>query len=253
MGNPTLSRITRRLALPALLALAGCAASTPPPLFPQAGIQPAFPIPSPRERMVYLAQQEWALFGRPVVDFQASPPTLVYPTGSAPSHESQPPFFSRVLLYWYAVSSLPMLGYNGELRPWSAAFISWLARGAGIAPQDLPSSVLHWDYIAHSLAAQPGARFIAHDAKAYAPGIGDLLCAPRGEDFIKEISDFAHLRRGPYHCDLVVARRGQELEVIGGNVLDVVALTRVALDAQGHPLPTPDRPWRVVIAQQDLP
>ncbi|WP_301337827.1 DUF2272 domain-containing protein [Microcystis sp. MC19] len=51
------------------------------------------------------------------------------------------------------------------------------------------------------------------------------------------------------HCDIVVAKNNNQLEVIGGNVGDSVAKTIVSLDDQGHIKVTkPDfRPWFVVI------
>lgn len=251
----TLPFLYRGFLLLLLSNLAGCALAPPdrpPRLMPSGAAPPAFAIPSLRERMIYLARQEWTLFGQPVVSHQSTPPDLVYPAATAATHETQPPYFSRVMLYWYAVSPLPLLGYDGEIRPWSAAFIVWLARSAGVPQRDLPSSVLHWDYIAHALQADENARFIARDARSHAPRPGDLLCAPRGEGFVDEVNSFERLRRGAYHCDLVVERKPGALAVIGGNVLDVVALSHVDLDEAGHVLPTAERRWVVVLEQREV-
>lgn len=239
----------------ALLLLAGCAAPSadyPPQILSSNEIRTVFPIPTIRERMIYLAQQEWQLFGRPVADYDADPPVLKYPPDAGISRETAPPFLSRIFLYWYAITTLPIVGYEGELRPWSAAFIVWLARSAGVAEQDLPSTALHWDYIEHTLSAGKDARFIAHDARFYSPKPGDLLCAPRVDGFVATIRTFKQLRRGPYHCDLVVGQRQDGLELIGGNVLDAVSLTRVALDSEGLVRPNPKRPWLIVIEQRDI-
>ena len=219
---------------------------------PAANIEPAVTVPSIRERMIYLARQEWMLFGRPVVDYSSSPPALVYPEETERGREAQPPFLTRVILYWYTVTSLPLLGYQGELRPWSGAFITWLARSAGVPERDLPSTVLHWDYIERALKAGNKARFVARNARTYAPKPGDLLCAPRGEAFSAEVNHFERLRRGTFHCDLVVEQRSGELDVIGGNVLDAVSLTPVSLDTKGCILPSRDRPWLVVLEQRDV-
>lgn len=227
-------------------------ADKPPRITPEAGIKPAFAIPTMRERMIYLARQEWTLFGQPVADYTRQPPMLTYPSGVMHSHETQAPFFSRVFLYWYAVSPLPIVGYEGEMRPWSGAFIAWLARSAGVPESDLPSTVLHWDYIEHALSVDKNARFIARNVKFYSPKPGDLLCAPREEGFMHEINTFTRLRRGPYHCDIVVDRRPNELDLIGGNVLDAVSLTHAALDVHGYVLPNAERPWQVVIEQRDI-
>jgi len=243
----------RRLApILALALLGGCALAPPeraPRLTPADDILPNFIVPDARARMVYLAQQEWTLFGRPVLREEGAEAFLEFPPGVEATHEVQGPMLTRVLTYWYAVSVQPIVGNQGELRPWSAAFISWLVRSAGVPRNAFPPSVLHWDYIEYALDGH-SASFVARDASVYAPQVGDLLCAPRGEAFVAEVRDFASLRRGSYHCDLVVERRAGELDVIGGNVGDAVSLSRVALDAEGRALPSASRPWVVVLEQR---
>lgn len=236
--------------LVALVLAAGCAVAPPAPrLTPSDDIQPNFVVPDARARMVFLAQQEWTLFGQPVVREVGAEAFLEFPPGVEVTHEVQGPMLSRVLTYWYAVSTQPIVGFQGELRPWSAAFISWLAKSAGLPRDAFPPSVLHWDYIEYALNGNRG-RFVARDVRSYAPQVGDLLCAPRGEAFVAEVRDLASLRRGAYHCDLVVERRADALDAIGGNVGDAVSLTRVALDADGRALPTQTRPWVVVLEQR---
>ncbi|GAB4258555.1 MAG: hypothetical protein Kow0065_08310 [Methylomicrobium sp.] len=209
-------------------------------------------LPTIRERMIYLARQEWTLFGRPVADYAAAEPVLIFPDGQLPTHESQPPFLARVLTYWQAATPAPLLDRAGDIRPWSGAFIVWLARSAGVSEPALPSTALHWDYIEQALLKGRNARFDAHDARYYPPKPGDLLCAPRSENFTAQVRRFEQLRRGPYHCDLVVARARDRLEVIGGNVLDAVSLTRVELNSDGTVRPFAERPWLIVIEQRDV-
>lgn len=240
-----------------LVAAAGCTtlpappAPGAPPLTALPGVAPNFDVPDLRARMVHLARQEWALFGRGVVREDAS--ELAFPEGTPHAHEVQPAMLTRVLLYWYAVSRQPIVGEQGELRPWSAAFISWLVQGAGVPANAFSPSVLHWDYIDAALGGGATTYFSAHDPRARAAVAGDLLCAPRGAAFVASIPDIAAARHGPWHCDLVVEVRAGELDAIGGNVLDVVALTRVPLDAHGRALPLPRRPWRVLLAPRPAP
>jgi hypothetical protein len=242
-------RLARRLGLAIVAVLAGCVTppspppppTGPPPLTMRPEIAPNFVVPSPRERMVYLAQQEWTLFGGGVVDYDGTAePTVGF--ASSARHEVQPPMLSRVLMYWYAVSRSPIVGDEGELRPWSAAFIAWLARSAGFTREQFPDTVLHWDYIRGFLEARNAATFAAVDPATYTPGVGDLVCNGRGRPVT-----FATLRPGGYHCDLVVAASPGMLEAIGGNVGDVVALSRLPLDEQGRLVPMPGRPWAVVL------
>ena len=133
-----------------VLLLSGCAVQKQrqtPTLLASANAPPSFVIPNARERMIYLARQEWELFGRPEVINNIEPPIVTYPSKATQARETLPPLFSRVFMYWYTATDLPIIGYEGEIRPWSGAFIVWLARSAGVPESDLPSTVLHWDYI----------------------------------------------------------------------------------------------------------
>jgi hypothetical protein len=237
-----------------VLLLSSCAMQKPgqsPALLADANSPPSFVIPGVRERMLYLARQEWALFGRPEVNDAIEPPVLIYPDNATHARETLPPFFSRVYMYWYTATDLPIIGYEGEIRPWSAAFMVWLARSAGVPESDLPSTVLHWDYIQHVMAAGSGNRFVSHAINAYAPKPGDIICAPRGKAFIQSIHTNKDLRRGAYHCDLVVAKRPLELDAIGGNVQDAVSLAHIKLDGAGRVIPTTARPWVLAIEQRN--
>jgi hypothetical protein len=257
-----------RAALAALLAAvlaAGCAAPRAPraperpPLTASPSVPPTFPVPSPCERMVHLAWQEWALFGSPEVVAQPEGGARLAFAGTAgPTHELHAPMLSRVLVYWYTVSRAPIVGPSGELRPWSAAFVSWLARGAGYTAEEFPSTVLHWDAIERFMRPRPGDPFETRDPARHAPRVGDLVCNARGGTADASARGAgmlapSSLRRGAYHCDLVVAARPGELQAIGGNVSDVVALTRVRTADDGRLLPDPRRPWAAVIARRDPP
>ena len=220
----------------------------PPPLTASPDVAPNFVVPTIRERMVFLARQEWALFGQPVAVRDGNGElALEFPPDTLATHEVQAPSLSRVLLYWYAVTREPIVGIQGELRPWSAAFISWLARGAGLTADEFPPTVAHWEYMATFLDSDNAARFVARDPRAYAPRMGDLVCASRSAD----VREFAALRRGPYHCDLVIASGAGAIEVIGGNVGDAVALARLEIDGRGVLMPRSGLPWVAVLEQRD--
>jgi hypothetical protein len=237
-----------------VLLLTGCALQKQgqaPAILAASNVIPSFVIPDVRERMLYLARQEWEFFGRPEVNYDIEPPTVTYPSKATHGHETLPPFFSRIFMYWYAVTDLPIIGYEGEIRPWSGAFIVWLARSAGVPESDLPSTVLHWDYIQYVMSADSENRFVSHAINTYALKPGDIICAPRGEAFIQSIHNYNDLKRGAYHCDLVVAQRPGELDVIGGNVLDAVSLTHIKLDGAGKVIPTKVRPWILAIEQRN--
>jgi hypothetical protein len=254
------------------LALAGCVTTHPerrvverpaPTLTPSQHVAPAFPVPSACERMVFLARQEWMLFGSPEVAAPSDPfdsgnvgggDRLVFANPNAPTHELHAPMLSRVLVYWYSVTRAPIVGTAGELRPWSAAFLSWLARAAGLGSDEFPATVLHWDYIERFMRGHASDAFETRDPARATPQVGDLVCQAReGTVELAQRSGFVPygaLRRGAYHCDVVIASRPGEIQTIGGNVSDVVALSHVPVDAEGRLMPDRKRPWAAVVARR---
>jgi hypothetical protein len=136
--------------------------------------------------------------------------------------------------------------------PWSAAFISYLMRIAGFAGTEFAFSDSHSDYVQAALDAsaaeasgQPATHaFRACDVASTRPRVGDLLCATRastaGTVRFADLTGAMAARREagrafPMHCDLVVrADEGGDgsLDTVGGNVINSVTLTRMALDAR---------------------
>ena len=225
--------------LAGLLALAACAAPAPPPEPPL-----SYP-PAARERMLRIAAAEWVDWGRQ--DAAAAPPNL----------ESAPANFPRVLAYWRAVpegagpiARNRILYRDGDPAlwrepAWSAAFISFVMRGAGVDGREFPPSAAHAFYldalIGDALRFPATAPFIPHGVTERAPQVGDLICADRSRrplaswrDRLDEAGRFR-----PMHCDIVVRVAPGVVESVGGNIRDAVTLSRFASDASGRLLPRP--------------
>jgi hypothetical protein len=243
----------RALWRPALLLLALLAAcATPPPPSP-----PSPPLPYPaaaRERMLRIALEEWEEWGRIVVR-----DTDRRPAANGPGQESRLGNFPRVLAYWRAVEGegrgaidrnrgryatlLAQYGAPGELwgePAWSAAFISYVLRNAGVDEREFHSSAAHAFYIDSMLADAAGfpaqASFVPRDIAAYAPVPGDLVCGDRSrrpllhwQDRLAEAGQFR-----PMHCDIVVAAGPDGVQAVGGNVADAVTLSVFPTDASGR-------------------
>jgi hypothetical protein len=215
-------------------------------------------IPGVRERLQFIALQEWTLWGRATLN--ASTDTLDDIAGSPRRQEHDPEFTSRVLLYWFTLrgSDFPAgqaLLADGSLQPWSAVFISFLMRSAGIGRDLFHASPRHWDYIKRIHDAPNPAGFEALDAATTAPGIGDVICAPRAytAEALRRFEQLAgEAGRGTWHCDLVVSVKEGSLGAIGGNVRDGVTWTNVQLDPAGRVLPSQGRPW-IVVLRNNLP
>ncbi|MFH1405726.1 MAG: phage tail tip lysozyme [Nanoarchaeota archaeon] len=107
-------------------------------------------------------------------------------------------------------------GLSPTIDPWSAAFVSYVAKEAGVT--DFPVSCLHTAYF-RSIKDNPGtckAYPMSEKSKVQA---GDIVCACRVTGSETDCSiDFNDVK-GFSHCDIVVNNLGGgKVEVIGGNV-----------------------------------
>jgi hypothetical protein len=248
-------------ALAAALLLAGCAAVPPaaPPTPPL-----SYP-PAAAQRVLRLAIGEWLDWGGLEREAWA-------PQGPA-RPESEAANFPRVLAYWRAVEQDEgAIGRNrpiyaaalaGEPQPglwsepaWSAAFISWVFRSAGVDAREFPPNATHSLYLDALMA--DAARFPAtapfrpHAPAEHAPRPGDLVCLDRSRSPLAHWT--ARLAEAgiprPMHCDIVVRVNGQVVEAIGGNVADAVTLTRFPLGPDGRLLPAPPGAAPLVVVME---
>lgn len=137
---------------------------------------------------------------------------------------------------------------------WSAAFISTVARRAGVPESELPSSSRHARYIdavlRRAITEPENAAFSPHAPEEQAPVPGDLICADRAyaplSHWSQRLAETGRPR--PMHCDVVVRTRTGVIEAIGGNVQGTVALRRFPSDVTGRVLPAPPgRPTFVLL------
>jgi len=215
-------------------------------------------VPPLPERLKYLALHEWTLWGRARWNLAAN--TFERLATVAPKTEDAPDAASRVLHYWFSFKGRDFqaeraLFADGSLQPWSAVFVSYLMKTAGVGAEFFPPHEGHWTYIRAILDAPNASGFEALDAAANVPAVGDVLCAPR-DAAAARITSFAKLsaltrqeraRPYPYHCDLVVDITPTEVGVVGGNISESVVWTRVPVDARGVVQPTPQRTWLVLL------
>lgn len=143
--------------------------------------------------------------------------------------------------------------------PWSAAFISYLARAAALADSEFAFSDAHVRYVAAAFDARAAERrgdgtdaayaYRACDIARTTPRTGDLACFSRAGT--AGLDDFASLARAlderraghgwrafPMHCELVVQvdLGAATFDAIGGNVVQSVTRRRLELDAGPPPV-----------------
>ena len=224
---PTSKPVVQAKALPPL---GPCPASSWKPEAPP-------PSSSARTSMVLLAVAEWGRYGRQVITYSTDAPPRTEQLGIKEREAPQ-----RIADYWASVGN--RLSGLDDI-PWSAAFISWDIESAGV-PRDLfcPDQ-RHTIYVERIVerAKRPGAVFIPHEPFAYAPKVGDLVCASREGSG----TTLQNLNRGAGHCDIVVDVQPRHLSAIGGNVGDSVTRSVFPLDANGILSPISGRPVFAVI------
>ena len=236
----------------ALLGVTACQ-SAPPKQVAREDV-PGPPITYPAEakrRMIAIALREWQEFGAPEVDqtgYVARPLFAGVP-------ENDPRVFPNILAYWNSIrSGWEVYIRNSKARyqggagawtdeAWSAAFISYVMRSAGIDRDDFPWSAGHRNYIDAILqrhrAYGASAVFQAYDINQVAPRPGDLVCADRSTPLSQRISSVAERlaeigRSRGMHCDLVVEAQYGRIAAIGGNVAQSVAKSWFPVDQNGY-------------------
>jgi hypothetical protein len=231
-----------------------------------------------RRRIVDIAVQEWGVFGFPIVD-RTNVARSFFPEGII-SQDANPEFTAPQIVrtfprlgtfedsedvataiagYWAATpEGGPILeeqnrawgGPGGDdvtwLRPWSAAFISWVMCEAGLGEDgQFNRSVAHHRYIDQAIRARDGsasaAAFVAYDPGESEISPGDLLCNGRASLNYRTIADRRrNLGQGARtHCDIVVKvdEDASRILVIGGNVFRSLSLTMLpAVKDAGRPL-----------------
>jgi Domain of unknown function (DUF1906)/Uncharacterized protein conserved in bacteria (DUF2272) len=129
---------------------------------------------------------------------------------------------------------------NGEEVPWSAAFISWVVRGAGLAYASFQFASSHSVFVNNAIKARVTGRadkpFWGYRITEQRPNIGDIIQRNRGKgtfsySFAENHSEYSS------HSDIVVEVTPDVVRVVGGNVSDTVSagtdLQEYTLDVNG--------------------
>ena len=209
---------------------------------------PPAPNPALKRAMIASATAEWDYFGRQTVVYRGSEesiPHVGYWEDDDSGHSR------RVNAYWRAAGQPRLSGLDCN-QPWSAAFISWVMRDAGVPASQFRPAIAHWVYLSQAIdeAGLPGRWFVPRRVSDYSPQPGDLICSSRGPRRPRMINGYTTaslLRNTNTHCDLVVATKGGRIEAIGGNVRNSVSRISAELDSQGRLQSNPRRPWFIIL------
>lgn len=230
------------------LILAGCGNQPMKPTDEKSREESFTPVSPFKTKILAIARAEWVYFGQQNVVYQEAGESIPH-VGFWEDDDVAHSY--RVNRYWQAVSRPGITGRDCQ-QPWSAAFISWVMSAAGVPEEQFPPASAHWVYLTKiiSKSARLYRSFVPRAIKEYKPQPGDLICASRGFltlPFIPDPTQMVLLENTKIHCDIVLERKGQTLEAIGGNVRNSVSKSILTLDQDGYLQPTPGRAWFLVI------
>ncbi len=180
-----------------------------------------------KKNIVKNANDEWARFGYDTIGKDGKK----IREGAKEYDEG---FWQRVGDYWQQALGKRYTGKDRDV-PWSSAFISWImAKSGGLFGIPFRKSSAHASYIREYVKNRKEGRldapFVAYRINEQPAEVGDLVC------YSRESTTNLYDRTSNYksHCDIVVAKRQGEIEVIGGNVAQSVSKKIVSTDATGR-------------------
>ena len=178
------------------------------------------------QRVVQLCRQEWDFFGNQAINIDGN-------SIRRGKKETDEGFWQRVGIYWQAVGR-NLTGRNADF-PWSAAFVSYIMKTAG-AGDKFRYSASHSVYIRAAINNRNNVNASFRGLKPLELTLkeGDLVGYPRqnGVSYDSLPPDFKS------HCDIVVAVRAGEIDVIGGNVGNSVTLKTLRTNTLGQIIDT---------------
>ena len=193
---------------------------------------------TPYEKTLDIAREEWIRFGQQTIDADGK---LVKSGG----RESEDDYYLRVADYWKEGVDRDLTGKDTH-EPWSAAFISWVMKKAGMGER-FSYSDWHATYIRNSIlsrrANDKNFPYWGYRIRERAPQVGDLVGYARKGGISYDYQPVVY----PSHTDLVAAVRPNEIDVIGGNVKDSVTKKTLRTDNSGFLVDQQYR-WFVVMA-----
>jgi hypothetical protein len=176
--------------------------------------------------ILWTALEEWSFFGG----------QIQYRGYQRRGHrEAEAGYYQQVGTYWRFGTNQALDGRNTDV-PWSATFISYVMRKAGVSVHDFHPATAHSHYIhdaiLHRINGSSENKFVGWRLSEYRPKEGDLVCFTRGDSHMT-YDRAARLDAYKSHTDIVVYVAQSEIGVIGGNVSDSVTLKVLRVGGAG--------------------
>lgn len=183
----------------------------------------------------------------------AAPGCAGFPDGTG--MEATPQGCALAQRYWAIVGKEVDCQQITEGRwAWSAVFISWVLRQAGLNERQFLTGQSHSMYVVDARdGILPAPAFRLEPLPAM-PRPGDILCAGRGRDKYLTGVDEIGFGTTPMHCDIVVEidATARVVKTIGGNLQQSVSMELVELGDSGRVdgFTNSHAPWLVLMRNQ---
>lgn len=239
-------------------------------------------LQSPRyaDRIAGVACYESLLWYSPFIDHNGRLASItVSEAESARLSDGVTPTWKRVAMYWRESALLGQMAVfpgasdcaytegghwqSASCRaflvdhPWSAAFVSYVMRRAGVP--GFRGSPSHIDYVRDAYLRPEGSPYLFVDPMNNQAQAGDLLCFVRASTRVFGFAGLSQFLAGgsgaglKMHCDIVVANSGGMLSTVGGNVLQGVTLRQLPVNRDGLPWALPQRTGADPACRADAP
>lgn len=224
--------------------------------------------PDPGTRVAAVACEEHQLWHRPFIDADGRVAGSVVREAETSLLANGEQAWRRVAGYWRDSGLLPRVAGRpgaGECAyagmggypspgcrafivdtPWSAAFVSWVMRRAGLP--GFNGSPSHVDYVRDAYRTPDASAYLVAAPESARLQRGDLLCYARAANRSFGFSGLAQLLAAGedglgMHCDIVVGAQPRDgmAYLVGGNVFDGVTLRMLPLTPGGQLRPLPTR------------
>ncbi len=247
-----------------LLALAGLFSARPAAAVDACDIPPRYGVEATAAGIVRTACHEHRLWWRPFIDRDGRLGSLAVTEAERTRlDDGATPAWQQVARYWRESGTLSAMGAipgadscsgppgdrfrDSDCRaflldnPWSAAFISWVMRRAGVP--GFVASPRHMDYIAHAWRQPARSPYAYTDPFTGKPAPGDLVCFLRAADEGRGADGLRNALAGQgslprqSHCEVVIAANpggDRTLHLVGGNTLNAVVMRQLPLERDGR-------------------
>lgn len=215
--------------------------------------------PDPATRLAAAACEEHLLWHRPFIDVEGRYAGSTVREAETALLTNGEQAWRRVAGYWRGADQLSQLQHRPGAYdcmfaptssqpspacrsflvdvPWSAAFVSWVARRATLP--GFSGSPSHVDYVRNAYRSPESNAYRVADPMTSRPARGDMLCYVRAANRVFGFAGLATLLSSEdgglgMHCDIVVGIEGGQAQLVGGNVLDGVTMRLMPLTAGGQ-------------------